>query len=158
MRRDRLDPEMDLIFTKKLTNPSFLRSLLKTLKQESNSVDRERLNNQLQGLASRRQRILDSYFEGIINPTERDTRLADIERERKIASNLLARQPVTFDVDRLAKVFRAFVSFDQLKRDRKRTLLNAITPEIIVKDYFIEGLSLGTGESLRDMGSWLPLT
>jgi hypothetical protein len=83
----------------------------------------------------------------VISPTERDVRPAEIEPDRKIASDLLARQPATFDVEKLAQVFRSFVAFDELKRDQKRRLLNSITPEIIIKDYVIDGLSIGTGGS-----------
>ncbi len=156
MRRDRLDPQLDLVFAKRLTSASFLKAQLKALKRDNRTMDRERLVTQLETLASRRQRILDSYFEGVINPTERDTRLADIERERKITADLLARQsPTGFDVDRLARVFRAFISFDELKREQKRRILNTITPEIIVKDYSIDGLHLGICETRTDTDSSL---
>src|SRR5215472_4358449 len=137
MRRDRLDPRLDLVFAKKLTSASFLLRCLSTARKERKTIDRERAAAQLENLMARRQRILDSYFEGVINPTERDVRLAEIERDRKIASDLLARQPATFDVEKLAQVFRSFVAFDELKRDQKRRLLNTITPEIVVKDYVI---------------------
>jgi hypothetical protein len=164
MRRDRLDAELDLVFTKRLTSLPFLRARLKSLKQETKGVDRERLNTQIESLSARRQRILDSYFEGVINPTERDTRLAEIERERKIASDLLARQsPKAFDVDRIAMAFRAFVAFDELKREQKRRLLSTIRPEVIVKDYLIDGIRFGICESRTATGYagneriWLPL-
>jgi DNA invertase Pin-like site-specific DNA recombinase len=159
MRRDRLDPQLDLVFAKRLTSASFLKARVKTLKQDRKGVDREKLAAQLDSLASRRQRILDSYFEGVINPTERDTRLAEVERQRKVAADLIERTvPAGFDVDRVAKVFRAFVSFDELKRDRKRSLLNTITPEIIVKDYVIEGVSFVPEISRTDTDSSPPPT
>lgn len=143
MRRDRLDPELDLVFTKRLTSKAFLKDRLKTMKQGRETIDREKVAAQIDALAGRRQRILDSYFEGIINPSERDARLAEIERERKIASDLLARRsPAAQDIDRIALVLRAFVAFDELLRDQKRRLLSAITPEIIVKDYHIDGINL----------------
>jgi hypothetical protein len=132
-------------------------------RKERKTIDRERAAAQLGNLMARRQRILDSYFEGVISPTERDVRPAEIEPDRKIASDLLARQPATFDVEKLAQVFRSFVAFDELKRDQKRRLLNSITPEIIIKDYVIDGLSIGTGGShaamayAKDERIYLPL-
>ena len=148
MRRDRLDPHLDLIFAKKLIRPAFLKAQLKALKQTHKGPDRDRLAAQIESLTGRRQRILDSYFEGVINPTERDMRLADVERERKITSDLLAKQsPAGVDVERLAQVFRAFVAFDALKRNQKRRLLNTITPDITVKDYNVVGISFGICES-----------
>ena len=147
MRRDRLDSSLDQTFTRKLTSREFLQAQLETAKQTSTTFDRERLSKQIQSLTLRRQRVLDSYFEGVISMAERDSRLMSIQRDLKVFEEMLRREsPPDFDVDRLAAIFRAFHSFDELQRDQKRRLLNAITPEIEVKDYWIKGISLGVCE------------
>jgi len=147
MRRDRLDPYLDQTFARKLTSPAFLRERLVTARKHSSPADRDRLGEQMQRLTGKRQRVLDSYFEGVISAEERDSRLATIQRDLKIASEMLERQkPQRFDVDRLAGIFRAFRSFDELQRDQKRRLLNAIMPAIEVKDYFVKGISIGICE------------
>lgn len=147
MRRDRLDPYLDSVFAKKMTSSAFLRARLESAKESASSVDRDRLTAQVQSLNGRRQRVLDSYFEGVINATERDMRLATIQRDLGIATEMLNRaKPLGFDVDRVAKIFRAFRAFDELQRDQKRRLLNAITPEIEVRDYWVKGVSLGICE------------
>lgn len=154
MRRDRLDPHLDRMFAKSLTRRAFLTQQMRELKKEMKGPDRARLSTQVETLTARRQRILDSYFEGVINGTERDMRLAEVEREKKIAVDLLARQsPSGVDVDRLSKMFRAFLAFDQLKREPKRALLNVIAPEIIVKDYRVSGMSFVTNDSLTALGA-----
>ncbi|PWT73022.1 MAG: hypothetical protein C5B59_14370 [Bacteroidetes bacterium] len=158
MRRDVLDPKLDLMFTKRLTSDSFLKLCLMAARREGKTIDRQRVTAQLDSLSARRQRILDSYFEGVINSTERNTCLAHIERQRTIATELLARQSPAFDVETLTQTFHAFVAFDQLKRDQKRMLLNTITPEIVVKDYVIDGISIGIGVSPMDTGSSPPPT
>lgn len=152
MRRDRLDPYLDLMFTKRLTKESFLRSQMRAVKKQSNGVDRERVKSQIDALTTRRQRVLDSYFEGVITASERDSRLAEIEKDKQVASSLLARHQPQFDVARLAQAFRAFVAFDELKRDQKRRILNTLTPEIMVKDYAVQGIEIGICDGHTDTG------
>jgi DNA invertase Pin-like site-specific DNA recombinase len=164
MRRDRLDPRLDEAFTKKLTNPAFLQSQLQASKLSAKPLDRERLGSQIKSLTAKRQRVLDSYFEGVIGQDERNTRLLTIQREQQTTEEMLSReQEPAFGVELLAKIFRAFVSFDELNRDQKRRLLNTMTPQIEVKDYWIKGISFGICERRSYTASpgneriWIPL-
>jgi hypothetical protein len=147
MRRDRLDPYLDLMFTRKLTSREFLRGKLAAIQRSTVSTDHERLSAQVRSLSGKRQRVLDSYFEGVITSSERNARLGAIENDLQIARAMLKRDtgPIS-DSDRLAKVFGAFRAFDELQRDQKRRLLNTITPEIEVKDYWVKGISFGVCE------------
>lgn len=154
MRRDRLDPYLDSLFAKKMTSRSFLRARLETARRSTNTLDRDRLRSQVQNLSGKRQRVLDSYFEGVISATERDTRLGTVQRDLRIATEMLQRETGPgFDVDRLANIFSAFCSFDALNRDEKRRLLNTLTPEIEVRDYWVKGISLGICEHHSCMAS-----
>src|SRR5258708_24061794 len=91
MRKERLEPDLDHLFTKRLTNPRVLARLVKGVNQKRPAADTERLNAQLESLKGKRQRVLDYYFEGGIGREERDTRIAEIEREQKVIQNLLAK-------------------------------------------------------------------
>lgn len=144
MRRDKLEPELDSLFAEKLTSPKFLRQVERDMKKARPQVNTDRLESQIQALVGKRQRVLDSYFEGVINPTERDLRLADIDREKRIAGELLTRQrPQSgIEVKALAKVFSTFLRFKRLNSGEKRKLLTAIAPEILVADYRVKGLYL----------------
>jgi site-specific DNA recombinase len=148
MRRDRLDPQLDQVFARKLTSRSFLEATLKASRQRlPNSFDSGRLREQVKSLSTKRQRVLDSYFEGVITLDERNARLATVQRDLRVAEDLLKRGSApAFDVNVLAAIFRSFRSFDELQRDQKRRLLSAITPQIEVKDYFVKGMSLGICE------------
>jgi hypothetical protein len=144
MRRERLELELDSLFAEKLTSPKFLRQTERDVKKARPQVNNERIEAQIQSLVGKRQRILDSYFEGVINPTERDLRLAEIERERKLAGELLNRQRVHVGAEAkvLAKVFSTFLRFKKLSGGEKRRMLTAIAPEILVADYSVKGLYL----------------
>lgn len=147
MRRDRLDPYLDSVIAKKLSSRAFLQERLSGMQQTTTRVDRDRLKVQMRNLSAKRQRVLDSYFEGVINATERDMRLASVQNDLRLTDELLRRETAsTSDAERLAKVFRSFRAFDELQREPKRRLLNTITPEIEVKDYWVKGMSFGICE------------
>lgn len=165
MRRDRLDPRLDSMFASDLRSRDFLRSRLRELKRQRKAPDRDRLVAQVESLTNRRQRILDTYFEGVINATERDMRLAEIEREKAVAESLLSRRTDNdIDTKNLAVMFRAFAAFDALQRAQKRRLLNTLAPQIVVKDYEIDGISIVTGANRKaadsigaEIRTWIPL-
>jgi DNA invertase Pin-like site-specific DNA recombinase len=148
-RRDRLDPLLDKLFTHGLTRPAFLKRIVRAMKHEPQADNSERLQAQLKSLDAKRQRILDAYFEGVINSTERDMRQASVERERKIALDLLQRERPTHSmtVEALAAAFAPFAEFDLLERDDKRQLLNTLTPSILASGYAVKGLFVGLDEN-----------
>lgn len=147
MRRERLEAQLDTLFAERLTSAKFLKQVEREVKKSRPVANTERLEAQIQSLVGKRQRVLDSYFEGVINPTERDLRLAEIDREKRIAAELLIRSrphPV-IEVATLAKVFSTFLRFKKLGSQDKRKLLTAIAPEILVADYRVKGLYVPCG-------------
>jgi hypothetical protein len=154
MRREVLESGLDDLFANHLTSEKFLKQIERDQKQTRPQVSMERLESQLQSLVNKRQRILDSYFEGLINQTERDLRLADVDREKRIVSELIAREtPQHIEAKSLAKVFQVFVRFKRLNRDQKRRLLTSMAPEIMVADYQIKGLYFGMEKTRTDKDS-----
>jgi site-specific DNA recombinase len=147
MRRDRLDPYLDQIFAKHLSSESFLRRVAQAKRKPQSNV--EQIRRQIDALAGKRERVLDTYFEGVISGTERDKKIAEIERERQVFSDLLRREEPArqIDVEVLAQQFKVFRQFDLLSRDQKRRLLNTITPRIVVANYQVEGMFCATGGS-----------
>lgn len=161
MRRDRLESALGTLFTKRLTSPSFLkRHILEPLEEKRGPQNNQALlESQLQSLEAKRKRILDGYFEGVISATEREQRIADVDREIGIISGLLSRElpAKQMDLETLSAAFAPFVQFDWLNREDKRKLLNTIAPTITVANYQIEGLWIGIdgGDNLthKDRGS-----
>lgn len=150
-RRDVLDPLLGKLFTKRLTNPSFLkRHILAGLRRTKGvHANVAQLQAQLESLESKRKRILDGYFENVITGTERDRRTAEVDRERKIIVGLLAKQTPQpgLELETLTNIFSVFTEFDLLNRSDKRQLLNTITPSIVVANYKVEGLWIGLSSS-----------
>src|SRR5882762_1063631 len=124
------------------------------MKKSRPEVDTDRLTAQIESLTAKRQRILDTYFEGVIDSSDRDRRLSEIEREKGIVSELLNRQrPTGIDSNALAQVFSTFLRFKKLKPEQKRRLLTALAPEILVADYQVKGLYFSLERSPTDAAS-----
>jgi hypothetical protein len=81
----------------------------------------------------------------VISASDRDTRVALVDKELKLLETILGRETPNVDVtlQTLAEAFAPFVEFDLLNREDKRTLLNTLTPTITVANYEVKGLLIG---------------
>lgn len=170
MRRERLEPIIDSLFADKLVSTEYAARIVRALRKRQPQTNVARVTTQLTALAGKRERILGAYFEGVINPTERDMRLAEIERERTTLSNLISseRPEGALTAARLAKIFRPFVRYAKLNRESKRRMLATLTTEIVAAKYEVQGIFIGLGigqkENRTAAGSvatesriWLPV-
>jgi site-specific DNA recombinase len=156
MRRDRLDPALDKVFARRLTSVAFLRAISR--EKKAPVTNREQLEKQLTALSAKRERVLDTFYAGVISEAERNHKLVEIERERQVFSDLLCReQPAPkINPEVLARQFKVFRQFDLLDRDQKRKLLNTITAEIVVANYNIETITCSIPVALMDTGFLSP--
>lgn len=145
-RRDRLEPLLHSVFADHLTSRSFLKRHVMPAVKGLNKTrgDSSAIQRQLATLNSKRQRILDTYFEGVITLSDRDNRIATVDRDRKALEAILARDKPRSDVtlETLVDAFQPFVEFDLLNRDNKRRLLNIVAPQITVSKYEVRDVSL----------------
>lgn len=163
MRRDVLDPELDSMFAAKFTDRDFLIEIAKkwASKQSSNdsATKHARLESQSAALRSKRQRVLDGYFEGLIDRTERDRRLAAIDSDLSAVTGLLMSEaPTPVGLEALVSIFEVFADWDRLEREDKRRILPAVVPEIKVADYRVEGVFLaGCSNGINPTAAVLPI-
>ncbi len=149
MRREKLEPHIDGIFSTRLTDRKFLSGLVDELEERATSKGSEkkteRLEANLARLEQKRSRILDGFFEGVIDREERDRRVSTLERERagieKALGEINPAAP-SIDVDQLVMLFRPLFTWRTLPADSKRRILFSLVPEIKVADYVVAGLSL----------------
>jgi len=149
MRRERLEPIIDLLLGERLTDRGFLQEIADQFMdgqdgKRSNAVSR--CQAELQALKSKRERVLNAYFEAIIGPEDRDRRLADVERDEKLYRGMLLRAAPEAPISAagMAQAFAPFHEWRFLSREQKRRLLGAITPEIHVENYRVMGISMIT--------------
>jgi DNA invertase Pin-like site-specific DNA recombinase len=167
MRREKLEPILDSLLARRLTDRSFLDGLAETWAseqvQKGSRSDAQHLQAQLSAIQAKRERVVDAFIEGVIDRDTRDERLETLDRDLQFYRDLLMRQAPAHQLtaEQLARVFEPFTEWEFLGRDDKRQLLTVTMPEISVSDYQIVGIKLlpsafGTEVSHTDRDSWPP--
>ncbi len=167
MRRERLEASIDRLFSECLSERDFLERVVAEYAARSRPSrghsETLRLKRELERLEKKRQRVLEGYFENIIDREERDHRLADIGRDASLYRELMLRNhplPLELTAENLAEAFAPFHEWEFLSRSDKRRLLQAAVPEIHVQQYRVTGISLMAERVHRnevnplDRGSW----
>jgi len=165
IRKELIEPQLDELFSTKLTNRTFLAAVAQEWERLAGSssvgASRERLEAQVSHLRGKRDRVIDLFVEGLIKPEDRNQKLALVERDLALCIEELERMTPrqSFNADQLAAVFESFLEFTYLSRDQKRTMLGAVIPEIRVKNGQVVGFTLlpqsigGSEISRTDRGS-----
>lgn len=149
MARKKLEPILDSLLSERLVSPGFLERCIHELKCRSESNESARrvqhLTSEIERLGKKRARVIDSYLDEVISREERDERLATLDRETKMAQELLAKEEPQVsldDVSALTKALAPLAEWRYWSREEKRTLLAALVPDIRVADFEIESLGL----------------
>ena len=157
MRRERLESCIDTLLSQRLTDPDFLKRVTSEYFECSNlkpsAGEISRLQRARYQIEAKRKRVLEAYFENLIDRTERDRRLADIERDEGFyEERFLNIRPETCElsVEELAEVFAPFHEWEFLSRPDKRRILQTAVPEIHVQSYRVTGLAFLTEGLHRD--------
>jgi hypothetical protein len=116
-------------------------------------LDQSAITTKLDVLKVKRQRVLDAFFEGVIEKPERDRKLAGIRDESESYQKLLlesAQLERPCAIEELEKVLEPFAEWEFLEREDKRALLALICPEIRVFQYRVKSLVLRFGVPTGD--------
>ncbi|MBZ5700238.1 MAG: recombinase family protein [Acidobacteriia bacterium] len=167
MRRDKLEPKLDDLFGYQLTSRSFIGRLIGEIEKKYNSgairCRIARLEGEVGKLRVKRERILDSFFEGVLTREERNVRLASIEKQTRLAEEMLMRETPApkLSAGEIATAFSPLFDWPVLGRESKRRILAATVPEIHVSNYVVSGvavqapvLSIGDGDTRTGRDSW----
>jgi len=148
MGREKLEAKLDSLFADHLTSRSFLEECIASLRNRhtrSDSATRvQGLTAEISHLREKRMRVLDSFIEGVIARDERDSRLAIVDRDSRVAEDLLVREgpAVSFDVVTLIEALAPLAEWEYWTRDQKRSILAALVPDVRVADYRVETIGL----------------
>lgn len=162
MRRDPLEEKLDGILSEQLTDRKVVGAILEEMEKRTDaSASRgriARLQTEVHALRQKRQRILDAFFEGVIQRSERDERLAQTELMlRQVEESIMRESPApAVSAHDLAEVLAPLFDWPFLSRDNKRRMLAVTIPEIHVCDYTVKGILVvpsavgpGPGSSCR---------
>jgi hypothetical protein len=110
-----------------------------------------------EALERRRDRIVESYLDGIISRTRRDQELAEIEGKSAAAAALLKQEPAapapTLTREDVAALALVLAEYAFLERESKRVMLEALAPRIHVRKYEVVGVELPTHAFISE--AWL---
>jgi DNA invertase Pin-like site-specific DNA recombinase len=136
-----VEQRIDSLLSEQMTDPAFLRRLVK--QWEANSTDKrkvsqiERLEADQKALERKRQRVIDSFVDGDITKQERTERLGAVAEQLGRVNEELSRQRDSArptDASHLLEMFKVFVGWDTLPREDRRKLLSLTIPRMRVKD------------------------
>lgn len=154
MLRYKLEPKIDLLFSERLRDRNFLTRILHTYhdlaapSQQPATVDLVALEEKIDGLRDKKQRILEGFFDGVISKEERNRRIEEIDRELAVFGRLLTESRTAIprfpmpDLDSLLAILEPFTEWEFLNREEKRSLLAQLCPEVSVYCYEIKALTL----------------
>ena len=156
----KIEPKVEELFSVRLQDREFLESVASEYllnsapapAQGSEQVNTEQIKLQLEGLQAKRQRILETFYDGLINRTERDQRLSKIEAEiasyQSLKPNGQAPKPPDVSFEMLVELLSVFVNWTSLGRDDKRLILRSLGAQIYIDKYIIRELAIA--KPLRD--------
>jgi hypothetical protein len=150
MLRAKLESKIDCLLGEKLRERHFLGHALDAyksqLEQYSNrrAIDQASIAARLAELKDKKVRVLDAFFEGLVDKFERDRKLTNIQcdvdsYERLLLEAGLERPSTVADLE---QVLEPFSEWEFLEREDKRALLAMICPEIKIFQYTVKSLVL----------------
>jgi DNA invertase Pin-like site-specific DNA recombinase len=152
MLRKKLEPKIDHVLTSMLCRRDFLKQVVNAYNERARShtsdVDRVGLATRIDALKEKRQRVLDTFFDGLINKEERDSGVQQVEKEIAVYEHILlestgaAKQSAGLDLDTVLAAVEPFTEWTFLSRNDKRRLLSLLCCNISVRRYEIKDLEL----------------
>jgi DNA invertase Pin-like site-specific DNA recombinase len=157
MRRERVEALLDMMFSRKLADRDFLEHVAAEFVERTQSskgkdelLRLQRMHNELE---RKRKRVLEAYFDNLVDRTELDRRLKEMESDRQFCERkLLDVDTETLDLsaEELAHLFYPLQEWEFLSRQDKRRLLRVTVPEIHLDNYRVTKIALLVGEPHRN--------
>jgi len=166
MLRRKLEPKTDSLIGEKLQDSNFLAKILRDYEdrlvtasqRESPSIDQPAVMRKLDDLREKRDRVLDAYFEGVIDRAQRDQKLQNTDREINSYTALLStpppQPPPVPSLDAMLRVIEPLADWEFLARDDRRALLRQLCPEISIYQYRVKSLTLKVGTGTQSPGGY----
>ena len=154
MLRTKLEAIIDSLLGERLRERNFLAGILDAYQARRKrsvselAIDQVSISAKLAELKTKRERVLETFFEGIIDRSERDRRLGQIQCDLESFEQLLAqsrRPDPPSTIAGLEQILEPFGEWEFLDRQDKRALLAMICPEITIFQYSVKSLVLRVG-------------
>jgi DNA invertase Pin-like site-specific DNA recombinase len=163
----KIEPKIEELLSLRLQDRQFLESVAKQYLQNStpstlhevSEVNTEHIESQLQTLSEKRQRILETFFDGLISRLERDERVEKIEAEirtyESLKTNGHSAKPAAISLEMLVELLSVFATWPTLGRDDKRMILRSLGSQIYIDGYTIRSFTIAKPLSHTNNGDHL---
>lgn len=148
MARKKLEGVLDEMFVERLGNHDFVSACLDSMRKRSaqndSAVQAQRLTDEIHSLRDKRSRVMEAFFDGLIDSGERDRRISSIDIKIKAAQNILLRESPArgLTADALLTMLSPLSEWEEWSRNQKRSVLSAMVPDIRLSNYVVESIGL----------------
>jgi DNA invertase Pin-like site-specific DNA recombinase len=145
-----IEPKIEQLLSVQLQDRDFLAGIAEAyLERQSQEMlvgvsDVTAVQRQMENLTAKRGRILEAFFDGTIDRTQRDEQLGRVDSELKVYQEMV-KSPVVdpfVSTGDLADLLSAFAEMPFLQRDEKRSLLMGLGVQVSVSGYEICTLAI----------------
>jgi DNA invertase Pin-like site-specific DNA recombinase len=148
----KIEPKIEHLLTSRFQEKEFLDELAGNFLKEpaenkGPAPDALNVARQIGVLRDKRNRILESFYDGVIDRSQRDEQLRMVDADLRAYEALKGQQtpePTGSTVEHLSALLSVFVQLRFLNRDDKRQLFRAAGAEIFVDGYTIKSVTLRT--------------
>ncbi len=149
----KVDEAVDNAIQEKLTTPTLMLEALEAYNEsvtagwQRNQGDRGSIEKKVSRLEARRERVLESFYDGVVSKEERDEKLVAVSGELdslRTALNDAESKPPTLDPETVVSLLSTFHEWQFLEAMQKRRILEALMPAIFVYRYQIQGILFPT--------------
>ena len=154
MVKGRLERELDTAIRDRLLDRDLLSSAVAEYNRSLETdwhrgrVDEGRIRGKLSELDQRRSRILDTYYDGLIDRSEREAKLEPVDRDLEAVRRLIdqpAESPLTITPESIFEFVSVFAEWAFLEAAQKRRILDAVRPIFFVYRYLVQGVLFASG-------------
>jgi DNA invertase Pin-like site-specific DNA recombinase len=156
---ERIEPRIECVLSDLLQDRALLEDVAASyaMRQEPevSANGQVAAQRQIKALVSKRERVLESFLDGVISRGDRDTRLKAIEMEIATYSDLMVvpeTQPAV-TVEGLIALLSVFAEFRFLQREDKRALLRESQARIFVEGYTIKAVEVAAIRTHNDFSN-----
>jgi site-specific DNA recombinase len=145
----KIEAKIETLLAEKMQNRDFLEHIADTYfrhvaEAQALEADTKAIERQIEALMVKRNRVLESYFDGVIDRQARDERIKAIDADLSVYRAIEAPKAHAKELglQGLSELLSVFAEIPYLSREDKRILMRGCNTRIYLEGYTIKGLEM----------------